>query len=145
MSIFPLRKHSLQVRYAFSEVFTWLPNHTSHLSIFLGDFNISTCDLHIKLTIGNLGNWFILPINGSPISWTRGRYSSDIDHALVNSSMLDKISSAYFVDFPSVLDHKPLVVYSKKATTDESFFVTKKKFVWWDRCKCLELLQKRNL
>ena len=52
--------------------------------------------------------------------------------------MLDKISSAYFVDFPSVLDHKPLVVYSKKATTDESFLLPKK-FVRWDRHKCLEL------
>jgi hypothetical protein len=46
---------------------------------------MSNADLQDKLTIRNLGNWFILPINGSPISWTRGRYSSDIDHALVNS------------------------------------------------------------
>ena len=59
---------------------------------------------------------FILPINGSPISWTRGLYSSDIDHALVNSSMLDKILSAYFIDYPFVSDHKPLVVYCKKTT-----------------------------
>ena len=72
----------------------------------------------------------ILLINGSPISWTRGRYSSDIDHALVNSSMLDKISSSYFVDYPSVSDHKPLVVYCKKITTDESFLLPKK-FVRW--------------
>ena len=58
---------------------------------------MSTSDLQDKLSNSNLDNWFILPINGSPISWTRGSYSSDIDHALVNSSMLDKISSAYFV------------------------------------------------
>jgi len=33
-----------------------------------------------------------------------------IDHALVNSSMLDKISNTYFVDYPSVSDHKPFMV-----------------------------------
>jgi len=36
--------------------------------------------------------------------------------------MLDKISSAYFVDYPSISDHKLLIVYCKKTTTDESFF-----------------------
>jgi len=41
---------------------------------------MSTADLQDKLTDSNLGNWFILTINGSPISWTRGRYSSNIDH-----------------------------------------------------------------
>ena len=30
-------------------------------------------------------------------------HQSDIDHALVNSSMLDKISSVYFVDYPSCI------------------------------------------
>jgi hypothetical protein len=90
----PTKKHSLQVRYAFSEFFTWLHNHTNHPSILLGDFNMSTSDLQDKLSNSNFDNWFILPINGSPISWTRGRYSPDIDHALVNSRMLDKISSA---------------------------------------------------
>ena len=35
---------------------------------------------------------------------------SDINHALVNSSMLVKISNAYFVDYPSVSDHKPFMV-----------------------------------
>jgi len=45
---------------------------------------MSTSVLQDKLTNSNLGNWFILPINGSPISWTRDRYSSDIDHVLVN-------------------------------------------------------------
>ena len=54
--------------------------------------------------------------------------------------MLDKISSAYFVDYPSLSDHKPLVVYCKKTTTDKSFLLPKK-FVKWDRYKCL-LLQK---
>ena len=103
----PTQKYSLQVRYAFYEVFIWLQNHTNHPSILLGDFNISTSELQDKLSNSNLDNWFILPINGSPISWTRGRYSSDIDHTLVNSSILNKISSAYFVDYLSVSDHKP--------------------------------------
>jgi len=99
---------------------------------------MSTADLQDKLTNRNLSNWFILPINESPISWTRGRYSSDIDHALVNSNMLDKISSAYCVDFPSVSDHKPFIVYCKKTTTDESFLLPKK-IIRWDRYKSLEL------
>jgi len=59
----------------------------------------------------------------SPISWTRGKYSSGINLALVNSSILDKISSAYFVDYFFVSDHKPLIVYCKKTTTDESFLL----------------------
>jgi len=46
---------------------------------------------------------------------------------LVNSSMLSKISSYYFVDYPSISDHKLLVVYCKKTTTDESFWLPKKK------------------
>jgi len=103
---------------------------------------MSTSDLQDKLSNSNLDNWFILLINDSPISWTRGRYSSGIDHALVNSSMLDKISSAYFVDYPSVSDHKPLIVYCKKITTDESFLLPKK-FVRWDKYKCLE--QKKEI
>jgi len=40
--------------------------------------------------------------------------------------MLDKISSAYFVDYPSISDHKPLVEYCKKITIDESFLLPKK-------------------
>jgi len=48
---------------------------------------MNTADLHDKLINSNLGNWFILPINDSAISWIRDRYSSDIEHALVNSSM----------------------------------------------------------
>ena len=82
---------------------------------------MSTSDLQDILSNSNLDNWFILPINSSTFSWTRGSYSSDIDHALVNLSMLVKISSAYFVDYPSVSDHKPLMVYCKKITTNESF------------------------
>jgi hypothetical protein len=66
-------------------------------------------------------------LNGSSILWTRSKHSVDIDHALVNSSMLDKISSADFVDFLSVSDHKPLEVYCKKTTTDESFLLSNKK------------------
>jgi len=57
----------------------------------------------------------------------RGRYSSDIDHALVNSSMLGKISSAYFSDFPSIFDQRPLGISCKKTTADESFLLPKKK------------------
>ena len=56
--------------------------------------------------------------------------------------MLVKISSAYFVDYPSVSDHKLLMVYCKKITTDESFLLPKK-FVRWDRYKCLE--QKKEI
>ena len=52
--------------------------------------------------------------------------------------MLDKISSAYCVDFPSVSDHKPFIVYCKKTTTDESFLLPKK-IIRWDRYKSLEL------
>jgi len=61
----------------FPKVFTLLQNHTKHPSILLGDFNMSTADLQDKLINSNLDSWFI-PINGSPILWTRGRYSSDI-------------------------------------------------------------------
>jgi len=43
--------------------------------------------------------------------------------------MLDKISSAYFIDYLSVFDHKPLVVYCKKTTTDELLLLPKKKIV----------------
>ena len=96
------KKYLLHVRYAFSKIFTWLQNHINHLSILLGDFNMSPADLQDKLTDNNLGNQFVLPINGSLISWTRIFYSSDIDHMLVILSMLDKISSAYFVDYPSI-------------------------------------------
>jgi len=102
---------------------------------------MSTSDLQDKLSNSNLDIWFILPINSSSISWTRDSYSSDIDHALVNSSMLVKILSAYFVDYPSVSDHKPLVVYCKKTTTDESFLLPKK-FVRWDRINVLNLRKK---
>ena len=61
----PTKKHSLQVQYAFSEIFTWLQNHTNHPSVLLRDFIMSTAELQDKLTNSNLGNWFILPINGS--------------------------------------------------------------------------------
>jgi len=77
---------------------------------------LSTSDLQDKLTNSNLGNWFILLVNSLPISWTSGRYSSDTDHTLVNSNMLDKLSNAYFVDFP---------FYFKKTATDESFLLPK--------------------
>jgi len=53
-----------------------------------------------------------------------------------------KISRAYCVDYPSVSDHKPLIVYCKKFTTDESFLLPRK-FVRWDRYKCLE--QKKEI
>ena len=41
--------------------------------------------------------------------------------------MLDKISNAYFVDYPSVSDHKPLVVYCKKTNIDDLFLLPRKK------------------
>ena len=37
------------------------------------------------------------------------------------------MSSAYLIDYPSVSDHKPLVIYCKKITKDESFLLPKKK------------------
>jgi len=126
MFIFPLRNthyksdmHFLKFSHGF------LVSLIIHL-FFLESFNMITADIQDKLFNSNLNNRFILTINGSPISWTSGRYSSDIDHAFVNLSMLDKISSAYFVDYPSVFYHRLLVVYCKKTTTDESFFATKK-------------------
>ena len=42
---------------------------------------MSPVDLQDKLTNSNLGNWSILSIKGSPISWNRSRYSSYIDHS----------------------------------------------------------------
>ena len=87
--------------------------------------------------------FILFSINKSSISWTRGRYSSDIDHELVNSSMLEKniIPCTYFIDYPSISDHKLLIVYYKKIIIDESFLLPKKKkkkFIIWDRYKCLE-------
>jgi len=41
--------------------------------------------------------------------------------------MLDIISIKYFVDYPSISDHKLQVVYCKKTTTDESFYFFLKK------------------
>jgi len=40
----PTMKHSLQLRYASSEVFTWPQNYTNHPSILLRDFNMCTAD-----------------------------------------------------------------------------------------------------
>ena len=39
-----------------------------------------------------------------------GRYLSDTDHALDNSSILDKISIAYFIDYSSISDQQPFIV-----------------------------------
>jgi len=133
MSIFRLKKHSFQVRYGFSEVFILLQNHMNHPSILLGDFNMSTADLQDKLTDNYIDNWFIFPSNGSPISWTWSRYLSDIDHAIVNSSMLEKISSAYFVNYPSKSDHKHSRSLLRENYHKWIIFVTKKKIVWWDK------------
>ena len=90
---------------------------------------MSTSDLQDKLSNSNLDNWIILPINGSPISWTRGRYSSDIVHALVNSIQVYwiKYQVLLLFDYPSVSNNKPLIIYCKKITTDESFLLPKKK------------------
>jgi len=40
----------------------------------------------------------------------KGRYLSDTDHALDNSSILDKISIAYFIDYSSISDQQPFIV-----------------------------------
>ena len=142
MSIFPLRNTHYKSDMLFQKF-----SHGFRITLIIHLFFLETLTwvllLQDKLSNSNLDNWFILPINGSLISWTRGRYLSDIDHALVNSNMLVKISSVYFVDYPSVSDHKPLMVYCKKFITDESFLLPKKKFVRWDRYKCLE--QKKEI
>jgi len=93
----------------------WLQNHINH-SIY-SSWRLLTwapVDLQDKLSNSNLDSWFILPINGSPISWTRDRYSSDIDQALVNSSMVNIwscLSKGWWTIFGIILSIKEKVVF----------------------------------
>jgi len=59
------------------------------------------------------------PINDSSISWTRGRYSSDINHAF-RYIKYGLGLMAYFVDYPSV-------VYFMKSTKKKIKMKKKKK------------------
>ena len=73
---------------------------------------------------------------------------SNIDHELVNSSMLNKNIKGLFlflfllIILLCYLVINLLIVYCKKITTDESFLLQKKKKKnLWDRYKCLELMK----
>jgi len=130
----PQKRHNLFVRHAKTEVLTWLRNHDSHPSILVGDFNTSK----IKLAewISSLGNWEILSLQGSSISWTRGTRSSDIDHAIVNKEMKKLLSSGFLADFYPISDHKPLLIKGKPFTEDD--FTIPRKFLRWNRVKCID-------
>ena len=102
----------------------------------MGDYNCTTDKLNSFISHSADTSWSILPINGSNISWSKGHKYSDIDHAIVNSKMFELISYSRFVNFFPVSDHKPLVIYNKKYSSDS--FITPKKVVRWDRLKCKE-------
>jgi len=104
----PQKKHNLERKIAFTEIASWLNKHSNHAAILLGDFNCSKEDLH-KFISPFIG-WTILPISGSTVSWVRGDYSSDIDHAIINTHISNRLSSAIFVDYFPISDHKPLLV-----------------------------------
>ena len=129
----PQKRHNIERSLAKSEIKEWLRNHSKHASILIGDFNCSTDKL--QNLISYFDGWCILPLRGSNVSWTRGEYSSDIDHAIVNSKMLEKIAFASFIDYPPISDHKPLLVYCKDTTLNDSFSLPKN-YVRWDRIKC---------
>ena len=131
----PQRRHTISVRTAKSEITSWLQNHSSNPSILLGDFNLSIDSLNVL--ISNSGNWMILPLNGSNISWSKGSRQSAIDHALINSSMMNLISYGSFIDYPPISDHKPLLVFGKYFSSDNTF-TSPKKFVRWNRILCTE-------
>ena len=131
----PQRRHNLHARTALIEILSWLNNHSSHPSILVGDFNLSTEKLKSRLE--NCDEWTILQLRGSPISWSRGDHESDIDHALVNKHMLNLLSHGSFIDYPLISDHKPLLISGKSIPTDTSF-ITPKKVIKWNRLKCLE-------
>ena len=131
----PQRRHKIFVKSAKREIVNWLRNHSSNPSILLGDFNLSTDKLN-KL-ISTLGNWSILPLTGSNISWCKGNRESDIDHAVVNESMMSLLSSGSFINYPPISDHKPLLVYGESFSSDNTFS-SPKKVVCWDRLKCNE-------
>ena len=131
----PQRRHTVFVKAAKVEIISWLQNHSSNPSILLGDFNLSINKLNDL--ISSLDNWMILPLNGSNISWNKGFRQSAIDHAVINNSMLNLISYGSFIDYPPISDHKPLLVFGKSFSSDNTF-TSPKKFVRWNRVLCTE-------
>lgn len=131
----PVKKHRLEWLSAWDEVRNWLSDHVSHASILLGDFNFTTDKLSSFLSKSADSSWSVLPINGSNISWSKGHNFSDIDHAIVNQKMLELLSYARFIDDYPLSDHKPLLLYNKTLPSDSFSFP--KKFVRWDRKKCI--------
>ena len=129
----PQKKHNLERKTALTETASWLRSHTNHASILIGDFNCSTRKL--SDFISSFAGWTILPISGSNVSWTRGEFCSDIDHVIINDSLLDKISSALFVDYFPISDHKPLLVQCKDLSVQDPFTLPRN-FVRWDRNQC---------
>jgi len=133
----PHKNHHTFHRLAKAEISTWLSSHTAHPSLLVGDYNIPLEKL--KDWISKFNDWYILEINGSPISWISGNRKSAIDHAIVNGKMKELIFSASFIEFPPISDHRPLLIVSKNIVKDNSFILPKKSArVVWDRLKCLE-------
>jgi len=93
------------------DIISELDNHASHPAILVGDFNLSTDNLNSW--ISNRNEWSILSLRGSFISLCRGDRESDIDHAIVNSHMLNLLSHGSFIDFSSISDHKSLLISGK--------------------------------
>jgi len=120
----PQKKHYLQHKLAKAEVLTWLSSHTSHLSLLIGDFNTPLEIL--QNLVSNFDYWHLVKINGSCISWNSGSCSSAIDHAIDNSRMKELILSEFFVNFPPISDHKPLLIFSEEVPKDSSFVTPKK-------------------
>ena len=129
----PQRKLNHERTIAKSEIISWLRCHSNHASILLGDFNCSTEEL--QDFISPIVGWSVLPILGSNISWFRGDLCSDIDHAIINCPMSERISSAMFVDYFPISDHKPLLVHCNDVCLDDSFSLPKN-CVRWDRNQC---------
>ena len=130
----PQRRHTIFVQHAKLELISWLQSHSSNPSILIGDFNLTTEKL--ENLISSFSDWKVLPLIGSTTSWSKGKRSSDIDHAIVNDKMLKLLSSGSFIDFPPISDHKPLLIYGKSFSPETSFS-SPKKTVRWDRQKCL--------
>ncbi|OUM59900.1 hypothetical protein PIROE2DRAFT_14461 [Piromyces sp. E2] len=80
----PQKKYGLAMKLTTVEISTWLHLHSNHASILIGDFNCSNRKV-TRILFHFFGGWSVLPISGSNFSWTRGEFSSDIDHAIVNS------------------------------------------------------------
>ena len=129
----PQKKHNLARRAAFSEITAWLKYHSNHAAILLGDFNCSKDELNDF--ISDFNGWTILPISGSTVSWSRGELSSDIDHAIINMHISNRISSATFVDYFPISDHRPLLVRCSDTSFDDQFTLANNP-VRWDRNQC---------